>query len=133
MRGNPDARGFGGEAGVPGVPSSWSGESTASSGEVWGSSRLKCCPSGRRAWETAPLTFHVPTSSSDPALSSGSGVVFGETASQRASLRLIRHYLTGRSDDKKSERRVVEGAERRRSRKRNADSESDKKDEARGV
>lgn len=94
---------------VPGVPSSWSGESTASSGEVWGLSRLKCRPSGRRAWETAPLTFHVPTSSSDPALSSGSGVVFGETASQWASLRLTCHCLTGRSDDKKSERRGPRG------------------------
>lgn len=125
--------GWGGGAGVPGVPSSWSGESTASFGEVWGSSRLKCCPSGPRAWETAPLTFHVPTSSSDPALRSGSGVLFGETASQWASLRLICHCLTGRSDDKKSERRVAEGAARRRSRKPDADSESDKKDEARGV
>lgn len=112
MRGDPDARGFGGGGG-----SSWSPQQLERGeyGFIWrglGSSRLKCCPSGRRAWEIAPLTFHVPTSSSDPALSSGLGVIFGETASQWASLRLICHCLTGRSDDKKSERRVVVGGPR---------------------
>lgn len=64
--GDPDAGVFRGDGG--------GSESPSSSGEVSGSPLLKCGSSGWRAWETAPLTFHVLTSSSDLAASLGSEV-----------------------------------------------------------
>lgn len=85
-----------------------------------------------RAWETAPLTFHVPTLVLRPGLAvQGQGVVSGRRPRREPSLHLICHRPNGRSADAASHGGKQGGgwgggSRRRRSRKRNTDSESDK-------
>lgn len=98
--------------------------------EVWGSSCLKCCPSGRRAWETAPSTFHVLTSSSRP----GCQFVRGQSSFGRTSLAMgpvptwsVSSDLTKRwQREREWMGRNGRWAERRRCRKRSTHSERNK-------
>lgn len=110
MRGDPDARGFGGVGG-----SSWSPQQLERGeyGFIWrglGVVSFEVLPLWAESMGNSTAHLSCPNLILRPGSQSGvRGRFFGETASQRASLRLIRHCLTGRSDDKKSERRVAEG------------------------